>query len=175
MSDGAEPGHWGEEQYRRQSLVVQQRIARCQSAINRHEMTIGMLQYTSAQDRSPSKGPQSNAQPLDLTGDSSDNSIQGVSDDDSVRDASCSVEARPPAPPIVQDCLARLTRRCLESLGSEKFQAAKMLLQALVDDSPAEMVRQRMLEMLGLENIGFYSLIDQVVYMERKWGTQEPS
>jgi hypothetical protein len=63
----------------------------------------------------------------------------------------------------------------LESLGSEKFQAAKMLLQALVDDNPAEVARRRMLELLGLENIGFYSLIDQIVYMERKWGTQEPT
>merc|ERR1712010_198424 len=91
----------------------------------------------------------------------------GGSDDDSVQ---CR-EARPVAPPIVQDCVARLTRRCLESLGSDKFQAAKMLLQALVDNNPAE-VRRRMLELLGMENIGFYSLIDQIVYMERKWGTQ---
>jgi serine/threonine protein kinase len=167
MSDASAAG-WGEEQYRHQSLVVQQRIARCQSAINRHEMTIGMLQYTFAQERADAPGT---AQPLDLTGDSSDDSIGVVSDEEPVH---CR-DGRPVAPPIVQDCVARLTRRCLESLGSEKFQAAKMLLQALVDDNPAEVARRRMLELLGLENIGFYSLIDQIVYMERKWGTQEPT
>merc|ERR1711959_785881 len=99
MSDASAGG--GEEQYRRQSRVVQQRIARCQSAINRHEMTIGMLQYTFAQERPTAEGIE---QPLDLTGDSSGSSI-GVVGEDSVQ------SARPIAPPIVQDCVARLTRR----------------------------------------------------------------
>lgn len=165
-------GGWGEEQYRHQSRVVQQRIARCQSAINRHEMTIGMLQYTFAQERP--QNPAADSQPLDLTGDSSDASIGVVSDDDAVHGRRAGGAARPAAPPIVQDCIARLTRRCLEALGSDKLQAAKMLLQAL-DDNPAEVARRRMMELLGLENIGFYSMIDQIVYMERKWGTQEPT
>merc|ERR1719174_2442285 len=169
MSDASAAG-WGEEQYRHQSLVVQQRIARCQSAINRHEMTIGMLQYTFTQERADAPGT---AQPLDLTGDSSDDSIGVVSEEEPVH---CR-DGRPVAPPVVQDCVARLTRRCLESLGSDKFLAAKMLLQALIDDNlldGAEVARRRMLELLGLENIGFYSLIDQIVHMERKWGAQEP-
>merc|ERR1719181_568234 len=63
MSDGS-TGGFGEEQCRRQSRVVQQRIARCQSAINRHEMTIGMLQYTFAQERPAAEGGLE--QPLDL-------------------------------------------------------------------------------------------------------------
>merc|ERR1711904_599052 len=104
-----------------------------------------MLQYTFAQERPAAEGIE---QPLDLTRDSSGSSI-GVVGEDSVQ------SARPAAPPIVQDCVARLTRRCLESLGSDKFQAAKMLLQALVDDH--EVVRRRMQELLGLENIGFWS------------------
>lgn len=168
MSD-ASAGGWGEEQFRHQSRVVQQRIARCQSAINRHEMTIGMLQYNFAQDHPDAPA---SAQPLDLTGDASDTSIEMADDDPQRR------ESRPAAPPVVQDCVARLTRRCLESLGSDKFVAAKMLLQALIDDNlldGAEVARRRMLELLGLENIGFYSLIDQIVHMERKWGAQEPA
>jgi len=172
MSD-ASTGGWGEEQYRQQSRVVQQRIARRQSAINRHEMTIGMLQYTYAQDNHTA--PASSMQPLDLTGDSSDDeSIGAVNDGDSMH-GTAHRGVRPMAPPIVQDCIARLTRRCLESLGSDKFHAAKMLLQALVNENPVEVLRRRMLELLGMENIGFYSLIDQIVYMERKWGTQEPT
>merc|ERR1740130_53949 len=94
-----------------------------------------------------------------------------------VSDDECGNPHRPPrpvAPPIVQDCLARLTRRCLESLGSEKFQAAKFLQMALEDDlNPAETARRRMIELLGVDDIGFYSLIHQIVYMERKWGPQQ--
>jgi hypothetical protein len=170
---------WGEEQARRQSVVVQQRIARCQSAISKHQMTIGMLQYNYAQDR---QSAATDAQPLDLTGYSSDNSIGVVSDDDGLPSQSTVVGRRSAsrirgtvAPAIVQDSVARLTRRCLETLGSDRFQAAKMHLQALLDDSlsPAEMARNQMLELLGFEFIGFYSLIDQIVYMERKWGTQD--
>merc|ERR1719183_2163603 len=112
-------------------------------------MTIGMLQYTFAQERPAA--PAADAQPLDLTGDSSDASIGVVSDDDREVHGHPHHANRPAAPPIVQDCVARLTRRCLESLGSDKFQAAKLLQQALDDDlNPGEAARRRMLELLGL-------------------------
>lgn len=172
MSD-ASTGGLGEEHYRHQARLVQQRIGRCQSAIGRQEMTIGMLQYTCAQDSHTV--PASSMQPLDLTGDSSDDESIGVVNDGESVHGTMHQGVRPMAPPIVQDCIARLTRRCLESLGSDKFHSAKMLLQALVDENPVEVLRRRMLELLGMENIGFYSLIDQIVYMERKWGTQEPT
>merc|ERR1712048_162739 len=109
MSDANAFG-WGEEQARRQSAVVQQRIARCQSAINKHQMTIGMLQYTYAQDRQSATA--ADAQPLDLTGESSDNSI-GVVSDDGLPSQSTVVGRRSAsrvrgtvAPAIVQDCVA---------------------------------------------------------------------
>lgn len=165
LDDGMSDMDIGEEQLRERSHVVQQAISRCQSAIGRHKMTIGMLQYSFAQDRA-SLAPPSDVQPLDLTGDSSDSSIGMVNEQESM------MGRRGMAPAIVQDCVARLTRRCLESLGSDKFQSAKMTLQT---DSPAEVARGKMLEVLGFDHIGFYSLIDQIVHMERKWGFQDIS
>lgn len=74
-------------------------------------------------------------------------------------------------PAVVLDRIARLKRRCLEGLGDELFQATRQCLEGLQDDGQvAETVRNAMLNKLGAEKIGFYSLIDQIVYMECRWG-----
>lgn len=80
--------------------------------------------------------------------------------------------ARPgAAPAVVEDRLARLARRCLEGLGDARFQAARRAYRGYMDaaESPAS-VRRRMLELLGPDHIGFLSLLDQLVHMERTWG-----
>merc|ERR1711939_334874 len=79
-----------------------------------------------------------------------------------------------PVPAVVQDCIARLVRKCQEGLGSTKFHAAKRALQQSVDasDLPSN-VRLRMIGLLGIEKVAFLSLLDQIVHMERRWGAQE--
>mmetsp|Transcript_32938 Transcript_32938/g.60604 ORF Transcript_32938/g.60604 Transcript_32938/m.60604 type:complete len:802 (-) Transcript_32938:127-2532(-) len=176
MSDVSAMGCANEEQ---QSQFVQRRIDRCKSAIRRQELTIGMLRYQEQEQAAPLTAESPS---LDLTGDgaeSSDSSLRVISDDGLPSQSSVvgapirGIIARGAATPaIVQDCVARLTRRCLEGLGSEKFQAAKNYLLDAVE--VPNTMRQQMMDLLGLEKIGFYSLIDQIVHMERKWGAQDP-
>jgi len=163
-------GRSNDDQSRLQSQAVKQRIDRCRSAIHRHKMTIGMLQYTCAQERAARAGHE---EWVDAGGSESDDSSIGFVRDDA---PPSKPSAAAPRPAIVQDCVTRLTRRCLEGLGLEKFQAAKLCLQAPVDaaEAPTD-VRQRMLELLGFDCIGFYSLIDQIIHMERKWGATDPT
>lgn len=171
-----------DEQVRRHSQVVQQRIDACRAAIYRHKMTIETLQYSFAEEgQDISDQP---AAPLSSipTHGSAVYGSKGMSQlrdrvgsdlltQDAVgalQDSRCRGGG---APAVVLDRIARLKRRCLEGLGSEQFQATRQCLQALLDAGEvAEAVRSEMLGKLGLEKIGFYSLIDQIVYMECRWG-----
>lgn len=144
-----------QKQGRQQTL--QQRINHCEAAITRQKMTIEMLRYSVA------TGP--GGEPLNTFGSVPEGSVH-MGCEDSAR--------RPAVPAVVQDCSMRLMRRCLEGLGSEKFHAAKRCLQASLNDAELpSSVRSRMLELLGIDKIGFLSMLDQLVYMERRWGIQE--
>lgn len=150
---------WGQnasdEQVRRHSLVVQQRIDACRAAIYRHKMTIETLQYTCAQSGDKDGPDDSEAAPQHFIGQEPGDTRRRSGG----------------TPAIVLDRITRLKRRCHEGLGSELFHATRHCLQTLLDAGEvAEAVRSEMLDKLGLEKIGFYSLIDQIVYMECRWG-----
>merc|ERR1712113_903157 len=152
--DGSRTLDSSDEQLRRQSQVVQRRIEQCRAAIYRHRMTIDMLQHTAGR------------------GDA-DHDVSSVCDELPLSQRALNSGRRKgPVPAIVQDRVARLRRRCMEGLGVEKFQAARRQLESVYGTEEGT-VRERMLEMLGLDKIGFYALIDQIVYMEQRWGTQE--
>jgi len=162
LSDASASNWDSDELSRRRSQQLQQRIDQCRAAIYRHRMQIEMLQYSFEQEHSES-----------ATMD------QGVGSDVAVS-SSWRVQGGPPhaaacpVPPVVQDCVARLVRRCSEGLGGEKFQAARRCLQASLDAAEGPTgVRLRMLDLLGDSHIGFLSLIDQIVHMERRWGVQD--
>mmetsp|Transcript_106628 Transcript_106628/g.340235 ORF Transcript_106628/g.340235 Transcript_106628/m.340235 type:complete len:935 (-) Transcript_106628:106-2910(-) len=150
-----------DEQLYRQSQDVQERISLWRAQISKHKITLEALQEAYADECLPTK-------------------ISGKHF--GARDAAPSLSpapapAQPPAaaaPALVQDRVARLRRRCLEGLGSETFQAARECLQSLLNtDEVASSIRERMLEMLGLDKIGYYSMIDQIVHLEQRWGSQE--
>lgn len=152
LSDSARS--WADdEQVRQQSMVVQQRIDQCTAAIHRHKMSIETLQYSISQD---------------------DFLDQHATDELEVLTVNTMHDFRSHAgntPAVVLDRIARLKRRCLEGLGNELFCAVRERLQSLVSAGVlADAVRQDMIERLGLDKIGFYSLIDQIVYMECRWG-----
>lgn len=159
-SDGAPVGGPGrltsdDEQLRQQSWDVQDRIEQCRAAINRHKMTIETVQHTFANDPEVTlTAPVGEEPPITWR---------------------ATATHRQTVPAIIQDRVARLRRRCLEGLGGQKFQAARQCLQSLLgsDDTAvgAALARQQMLDMLGFDKIGFYSLIDQIVHMESQWGS----
>jgi len=142
---------------RRRSQELQQQIDKCRAAIYRHKMTIEMLQYTFAQESEAAYERQAQA-PESFPANSGDEASAAA------------------IPAVVRDAVARLVRRCLEGLGRETFLAARHCLQASLDmaETPNS-VRSKMLELLGVDKIGFLSLIDQIVQMERRWGPQDAS
>lgn len=165
-----------DEQVRRQSQIVQQRIDACRAAIFRHKMTIETLQYSFSQEEEGLAAGLPSAM-----GGADDIASQALGTSHMALGASATTGGfQAPntgrrrgagAPAIVQDRIARLKRRCLEGLGSDKFQAARQCLQSLLAAGEvAATVRQQMLVTLGLDKIGFYSLIDQIIYMEWRWG-----
>merc|ERR1712178_682427 len=156
-----------DEQVRRHSLVGLTRIDACRAAICRHKMTIETLQYSFAQDghevaeQLPTHGLELPPQLRDRAATESFAHLDGGE----------SRRRGGGTPAIVLDRITRLRRRCLEGLGDELFQATRHCLQTLLDAGEvAEAVRSAMLDKLGMEKIGFYSLIDQIVYMECRWG-----
>jgi len=156
-----------DEQVRRHSLVVQQRIDACRAAIYRHKMKIETLQYNCAQEGHPDDQ-------LTVRDGATSEMSYGGELSPQLRDRSptktFSVRAGV-TPAIVLDRIARLKRRCHEGLGEELFQATRQYLQTLTDSGEVSgAVRSAMLNKLGSEKIGFYSLIDQIVYMECRWG-----
>lgn len=139
---------WLSDKREKRSKALQQRLDHQTAAVERRRMTIDMLQYSLEQ--------------------------QGFEVQDSGEPPRGPKIARAPA--VVQDSIARLSRRCLEGLGFDKFQAAKRCLQASLDaaEVPA-CARGRMVDVLGVDRIGFFSLIDQIVHMERRWGSEDLS
>lgn len=144
-----------------ESQVVQQRIDECKAAICRHKMTIEMLQHAVAQD------------------------AEALDQDEPLRSTRRSSPARRPAnnpdpvvvPAVIQDRVARLRRRCVEGLGGERFELARQCLQQLASaesQSPVQ-ARDRMLDVLGQEMIGFYALLDQIVHLEQRWRAPPPA
>ncbi|CAE8723490.1 unnamed protein product [Polarella glacialis] len=146
---GGRAGSDDDARLRLESQVVQQRIDGCHAAIYRHKMTIDMLQGVSMD--------------------------QGAEAFDAGSDAFLarsrpSEAARPrgAVPALVQDRIARLRRRCIEGLGDVRFEDAKRCLQMLKEEgADIARARARMISLLGLEAIGFYALLDQIVHMEK--------
>merc|ERR1719296_520571 len=155
LSDGSEDPDQSRQQGRQQAL--QQQIDQSKQAINRHRMTIEMLELAQHEEVHVHSG-------------GAESSTHGFSCDEG------GPIVRPPVvvPAVVQDSSARLLRRCLDGLGNEKFQAARRSLQMWVDaaEYPSS-IRSRMIDLLGVEKIGFLSMLEQLVYMERRWGVQE--
>lgn len=154
--------HWGtDEQVRKQSRIVQQRIDACRAAIYRHKMTIETLQYSFSQQQEHQ------------------DQFSTPSLNEHVTHYRTGSDAFPQdngrrIPATVQDRIKRLRRSCLDGLGNEVFQDARQCLQSLLDSGAAgEAIRGVMLDRLGLEKIGFYSMIDQIVYMEWRFGAHE--
>jgi NIMA (never in mitosis gene a)-related kinase len=175
LSDVGTKPYASNEQVHRHSQVVQQQIDACRAAIYRHKMTIETLQYSCAQD-----GHDAPEQFAVLTSSSFSSELLPPPRESQLPCQDSGVYSQDTryrssgAPPIVLDRIARLKRRCMEGLGSERFQSARQCLQTLLDAGEvAEAVRTQMLAQLGLEKIGFYSLIDQIVYMECRWSHTE--
>lgn len=186
-----------DEELWQQSRGVQRRIAQCRAAIIKHKSTIQALQEACLQEqqlqapRSLSGWRRPPAAPLPAAGESAyvPSAVSSVrctavgfpaaSPENTATSFRCSsysagggsspsAQRQPPA--MVQDRIARLRRRCLEGLGTDKFRAAKeCLLTRLVAEEVGGSVREAMLDVLGLEQIGYYSLIDQIVHMEQQW------
>jgi len=157
-SDASDAGREeGDARLRLESQVVQQRIDECRAAIYRHKMTIDMLQNAFVEEG--------------LTGNA-----PWPDEAASVRTAATTARRTSAVPPVIQDRVARLRRRCIEGLGGERFEAARQCLQFLAnEEKPVQAeARSRMLEVLGHELIGFYALVDQIVHMELQWGTPDP-
>lgn len=153
---------------------LQQRIDQCRAAICRHKMTIAMLQYSEAAQEQ--EGGPCNERPR------LESFYPGSGDEGGGSSALHPVLASsqyphggfPGAPAFVQDFTTRLQRRCLEGLGMEKFRVARRCLRSALDAAEVPgIVRSQMLDLLGVDKIGFLSLLDQLVHMERRWGTQE--
>mmetsp|Transcript_8232 Transcript_8232/g.14602 ORF Transcript_8232/g.14602 Transcript_8232/m.14602 type:complete len:840 (-) Transcript_8232:71-2590(-) len=169
-SDTSDPGREeGDARLRMESQVVQQRIEECRAAIYRHKMTIDMLQNAFMQE--------SEAAPLQLGLTAGNVPWLSEEGQPSVRTAANTARRTSAVPAFIQDRVARLRRRCMEGLGVERFEAARQCMQFLAsaEEKPVqEEARDRMLEVLGRELIGFYALVDQMVHMELQWGTLEP-
>merc|ERR1712151_464012 len=114
---GERVGMVNNRQLRRQSLVVQQRIEQCRAAIYRHKMTIETLQY-SCRPETPTSCARAGVQlPRETLPNERRPSFSHMA------------TGTTSAPAVVQDSVAKLRRRCLEGLGSERFQAARKLLR----------------------------------------------
>jgi len=139
--------------------LLKEKIDDSKAALQKYRMTIDMLQY-------------SFEQPEDLATQRSDHEGRGQSHPHFNDEVGWG--ARPPAPGVVQDCSARLFKRCVEGLGHDTLMAARRVVSESLDaEELPSSLRQRMLQMLGSEKIGFLSLIDQLVHMERCWGLQD--
>lgn len=157
-SEGSEAGMGGHNaRLAAESQVVQQRLEECRAAICRHKMTIEMLQHAVATD----------AEVLDQDGP-----LMSTRRSSPAKRPPDPVVVPAAIPAVIQDRVARLRRRCVEGLGGERFEAARQCLQHLASaesQSPVQ-ARDRMLEVLGQEMIGFYALLDQIVHLEQRWG-----
>lgn len=140
--------------------TLEERIDESKAALQKYRMTIDMLQYSfeHGDDVMISQRSVHEQGPVPLAPD----------------DVAGWAGSRPAMPGVVQDCAARLQRRCLEALGLETLQQARRLVEESLDaDEVPSSLRTRMLQLLGNEKIGFFSLIDQLVHMDRCWGAQE--
>eukprot|EP00927_Polykrikos_kofoidii_P083932 TRINITY_DN8720_c1_g4_i1.p1 TRINITY_DN8720_c1_g4~~TRINITY_DN8720_c1_g4_i1.p1 ORF type:complete len:806 (+),score=124.06 TRINITY_DN8720_c1_g4_i1:343-2760(+) len=156
-----------DQSVRRRSMVLRNRIEQYRAAIYKHRLKIEMLEYSFAQDRGDTEQAVAVASMRSAVSEAPE--APSV-----VAGTSRRIVAGVCVPAIVQDSIARLARRCHEGLGSEKFMAARRCLQAAADASEvASSVRLQMLDVLGIDKIGFFSLVDQIVHMERRWGCQE--
>mmetsp|Transcript_54514 Transcript_54514/g.130000 ORF Transcript_54514/g.130000 Transcript_54514/m.130000 type:complete len:831 (-) Transcript_54514:38-2530(-) len=145
---------------------LQQRIESYRAALIRRQMSIETLQYRLAEAQAAEAGDWSSI-PAELPSSSRHHHPHPSSE-------AVGVYRKPAMPAIVQDRLTRSIRCCIDGLGSERFQAAKQSLQALLDAAEVpQVLRQHMQNLLGLDKIGYYSLIDQIVHMERRWGPIE--
>jgi len=171
---------WSHDNPKRQRNL-QQRIDSCRAAICRHKMTIAMLQYSAAHTQEQEGEAEAERPRLEsLYPGSGDEGGSSVGLPPMAPHALLANShwplggAAPGTPAFVQDFAARLQRRCLEGLGLEKFRAARRCLRALLDAAEVPgAVRSQMLELLGIDKIGFLSLLDQLVHMERRWGSQD--
>jgi len=165
---------WDRNRQRRQR-ALQQRIDEHKSAIYKDRMTIAMLEYSSAQDNELVSAHVPPLIPRRGTGGES-NTLPQSSDEEGSSAAMTQHKSQPgPSPPAsVRDFHARLQRKCLEGLGASKLRAARRRLRVATDAAETpEAVRQQLLELLGLDKIGFLSLLDQLLHLEKRWGTQE--
>eukprot|EP00435_Cladocopium_sp_Y103_P019125 s4396_g4.t1 len=67
----------------------------------------------------------------------------------------------------------QLTRSLLVAWADALCDSWRIVAESLDAEELPSSLRQRMLQMLGSERIGFLSLIDQLVHMERCWGLQD--
>jgi hypothetical protein len=181
--------------------ALQQRIDQCEAAIYKHRLTIEMLKYSAEEETSGADAPfvertalappaasSSSFASLPDGGVTAGFMLPGSTMGEEATHAhtnwqALAVQPLPglgtsrkcvTAPAVVQDIAARLMRRCVEGLGNEKFHAARRSLQASFDAAELPInIRQQMLDLLGVDKIGFLSLLDQLVHMERRWGSQE--
>jgi serine/threonine protein kinase len=176
LSEGSH-SDWDRNRQRRQR-ALQQRIDECRSAIYKHRATIAMLQYSASQDNEVVSSHVPPPMPRRGTGGDSSAAFPQTSDDEgsSAIMTQHKLQPGPAPPPFVRDFAARLQRRCLEGLGAGKLRAARHRLRAATDAAETpEAVRVELLELLGLDKIGFLSLLDQLVHLERRWGAQDAS
>mmetsp|Transcript_61860 Transcript_61860/g.165729 ORF Transcript_61860/g.165729 Transcript_61860/m.165729 type:complete len:925 (+) Transcript_61860:103-2877(+) len=80
-----------------------------------------------------------------------------------------SQEFGPAFAPIVKDRVALLHERCVEGIGAESCRKCLALVRAArSEDLPQATLRQQCLDILGENLVGFYALLDQMVYLESR-------
>jgi hypothetical protein len=139
---------------------LQHKIDKAKAVINKCRMTIDMLQYRCAHGEGGVT-----ATDRFTVGEGYHGYASG--------DEAAQQWPQPTIPGFAQDCCARLLRKCLEGLGPEKFHAARHIVEQSFEDQHHAGLRKQMLGLLGLEKVGFWSLIDQIVHIERSWAVQE--
>lgn len=149
------------EHIARRKEQVQSRMEYYKASICRHRMQMETLQHKYAQEQSREDVRERNDRAATFV-------------EEGARAEQPPTRQRRAMPVVVEDQLARIVRRCLDGLGHERLAAAKRCLHVLTDGGEeAFNMRRHMRQTLGEDKIGFYSLIDQIVYIERHWGEED--
>lgn len=151
---------------------AQSRMEYYKASICRHRMQMETLQNKYAQEQASEDARERAAREQD-DGERNDRAAAFLEDGARPDQASPGRQRRA-MPVVVEDQLARIVRRCTDGLGHERLAAAKRCLHVLTDGGEEALnMRRHMRQTLGEDKIGFYSLIDQIVYIERHWGEED--
>lgn len=189
LSDISEDGDWdpNHEHLKQQVQAMYQQIDQCRAAIYRHKMTEETYEYQMTFEQQENQERQRNREAdRDHAESEWDNAYRDgdpdlgvvappIQEHRSNHHPGVLKSSRGQAPVLVQDRMALLSRRCVEGLGQERFQHARRQLQMAHEGPPMDDVslREMMVDALGEENIGFFALISQIIFMEVRYNRRE--